>query len=164
MNLTVTSPTAAGYMSAWSLFGTQPNASVLNWTAGQTIANTTIVPVAGGSGADFRVYSSSGTHVIIDVVGYYAAPLATTLDCQQVSSAITTIPYPNYTAVDAVCPAGYVATGGGHYPIDGSLGRPNVWTDSYPLNDTTWRTWFDNQAGSARSGQTWAQCCRVPGR
>jgi hypothetical protein len=163
MNLTVTGPTSAGYLTAFSMFGVLPNASVLNWASGQTIANTTIVPVSGGSGADFRIYSSSGAQVIIDVVGYYAAPLATLLDCQPVASAITSIAYPGGTAVDAVCPAGYVATGGGNFMVDTFQGRPGLWADSYPFNYVTWRTWYVSQ-GVGHFGQTWAQCCRVPGR
>jgi hypothetical protein len=49
--------------------------SVINYAAGQTVANTTIVPVVPGVGNDFSIYSSAGNpHVIIDVVGYFAAP------------------------------------------------------------------------------------------
>jgi hypothetical protein len=75
LNLTVTGTTSPGYLAAWGL-GTQPNASVLNWATGDTLANTTIVPIVPSSGNDFSIYSSSGAHVIIDVVGYYAAPTA----------------------------------------------------------------------------------------
>jgi hypothetical protein len=73
LNITVTETTSAGYITAWGL-GTQPNASVLNWTAGATIANTTIVPIVPSASADFSIYSSGGAHVIIDVLGYFAAP------------------------------------------------------------------------------------------
>jgi hypothetical protein len=47
MTITVTQPVAAGYFTAWAL-GTQPFISVLNYEAGATIANTTIVPVDPG--------------------------------------------------------------------------------------------------------------------
>ena len=53
---------------------TPPPASVLNWSAGDTIANTTIVPIVPGAGTDSSIFSSSGTQVIIDVVGHFAAP------------------------------------------------------------------------------------------
>jgi hypothetical protein len=76
LNVTVTNTAAAGYLTAWGK-GTQPNASVLNWFAGETIANTTIVPVVPGQGTDFSIYASTGTDVVIDVVGYFAAPTAT---------------------------------------------------------------------------------------
>jgi hypothetical protein len=74
MTITVTGTTGPGYITAWGL-GTQPLSSVLNYAAGDTVANTTIVPVVPGVGNDFSIYSSSGNpHVIIDVVGYFAAP------------------------------------------------------------------------------------------
>jgi hypothetical protein len=73
LNITVTGTTAPGYLTAWGL-GTQPNASVLNWATGDTIANTTIVPIVPSASTDFSIYSSSGAHVIIDVLGYFAAP------------------------------------------------------------------------------------------
>jgi hypothetical protein len=73
LNITATETTSPGYLTAWGL-GTQPNASVLNWTTGATIANTTIVPIVPSASTDFSIYSSSGAHVVIDVVGYFAAP------------------------------------------------------------------------------------------
>jgi hypothetical protein len=74
LNITVTGTASPGYLTAWGLDRTQPNASVLNWSAGATIANTTIVPIVPGAGDDFSIYASTGTQVVIDVVGYFAAP------------------------------------------------------------------------------------------
>lgn len=163
MTVTVTNTGAPGYITAWGL-GTQPLSSVLNFFAGQTTANTSIVPVVPGSGNDFSIFASASADVVIDVVGYFAAPAATALDCTQVSSATTAIPYNAYTSVDAVCPAGRTVTGGGTFPTEGTLGRPNIWTDGYPASSSTWRVWVDNQTGSSRTIQAWAVCCRVPGR
>jgi hypothetical protein len=75
LNITVTNTTAAGFLTAWGL-GARPNASVLNWAAGTTIANTTIVPNVPGISNDFSIFSNSVADVIIDVVGYFAAPSA----------------------------------------------------------------------------------------
>ncbi len=74
MTITVTSPAGGGYISAWGL-GVQPFSSVVNHIANETAANTTIVPVVPGVGPDFSIFSSAGNpQVIIDVVGYFAAP------------------------------------------------------------------------------------------
>jgi hypothetical protein len=74
MTITVTGPIGAGYLTAWGL-GVQPLSSVLNYGAGEVIANTSIVPVVPGAGADFSIYSFAGNpHVVVDVVGYFAAP------------------------------------------------------------------------------------------
>ncbi len=162
MTITSVSPVAPGVFVAWGL-GTKPIASVLNFSAGQIVANTTIVPVVPGTGNDFSVASTVGSNVVIDVVGYFAAPVATALDCTSVASAVTAVPYNAYTSVDATCPTGYTVTGGGTYPTEGTLGRPNIWTDGSPISNG-WRTWVDNQTGSSRTIQTYARCCRVPGR
>lgn len=168
MTITSVHPSTSGFFTAWGL-GTKPNSSVLNFAYDTAAANTTILPVVPGAGNDFSVASSTASDIVIDVVGYFAPPgvtAAVALDCTNVASAVTTIPNNVYTAVDANCPAGYSVTGGGTYPIDGTLGRPQVWTDGSPnaASGNGWRVWFDNQTGSNRSGQTYARCCRVPSR
>jgi hypothetical protein len=71
LTITVTGPAAAGWFTAWGL-GTQPLSSVINYVAGQTVANTTIVPVVPGPGNDFSLFSAATADAVIDVVGYYA--------------------------------------------------------------------------------------------
>jgi hypothetical protein len=164
MSIAVTGPDAPGFFRAWGL-GAEPGTSFLNYVAGQTIAVTTIVPVVPGAGNDFSLVSRGGNaHAVIDVMGYFAAPEATALDCTSPASAVTSIPYNVYTSVDAICPAGTSVTGGGTFPIEGTLGRASIWTDGSPTAPNGWRTWVDNQTGAARSVQTYARCCRVPGR
>ena len=164
ITLTVTQPGGGGYLTAWAAFTSQPLASVLNFDAGSTIANTTIIPVNPGGGADLSVFvGGGGTHLVIDVQGFFAAPQATALDCVNVSSAFVAVPVNSYTNVDAFCATGYSATGGGHFVNEGTLGFPGVWIFNVPL-DNGWRTWVDNQTNGARNVQTWVRCCRVPGR
>jgi hypothetical protein len=164
MTITVTQPSAWGWFTAWGL-GTMPLSSVINYAANETLANTTIVPVVPGAGNDFSLYSSATAHAIIDVVGYYAAPVATALDCTTVSSAVTDVPNNAWTSVDANCPAGRTATGGGFNTPEGTLGYPGVWVTTLP-NGNGWRSWVDNQAagGGTRRIQTFVNCCRIPGR
>ena len=162
MTITVTQPASPGYFTAWGL-GTQPLSSVINYDANQTIANTTIVPVAPGGGNDFSLFSSASAHAVIDVVGYFATPVATALDCTTVSSAVTAVPVNVWTPIDANCPAGRTATGGGYDTVEGTLGYPGVWLTTRP-NGNGWRTWVDNQTNGNRSIQTFVNCCRIPGR
>lgn len=69
LNVTATESTAAGYVSSWPE-GTRPTSSTLNLeTAGQTIANQVILPV-GADGA-VRLFTQSGTHLVIDVTGWF---------------------------------------------------------------------------------------------
>ncbi|MGW0363906.1 PKD domain-containing protein [Streptomyces sp. NPDC002990] len=72
LNVTVTNPREAGHLTAYPSGQQAPTASNVNFSAGQTIANSVIVPV----GADGRINIRNGawmpTDVIVDVVGYYS--------------------------------------------------------------------------------------------
>ncbi|MGH7862975.1 MAG: hypothetical protein ACREOS_12140, partial [Candidatus Dormibacteraceae bacterium] len=62
---------SSSYIELWPAGEPQPNASTLNFVAGQTIANMTQVPV-GASGA-IDIFNSVGyVDVFIDLSGYYA--------------------------------------------------------------------------------------------
>jgi hypothetical protein len=162
MTIVAVQPAATGYLRAWGL-GAMPNTSVLNYAAGEVIADTAPIPVAPGGGDDFAIFSLATSHVVIDVLGYYAAPVATALDCITVSTAFVPVAVNTWTNIDASCPAGRTLTGGGYDTPEGTLGYPNVWITTLPVGNT-WRTWVDNQTNGNRSIQTFARCCRVPGR
>jgi hypothetical protein len=71
INLTATEPTADGVLTIWPSGEARPGASNLNFHAGQTIANAAIVKV--GSGGSITIGNMSGsTHVVVDVVGWFA--------------------------------------------------------------------------------------------
>ncbi|MCU1395001.1 MAG: Protocatechuate dioxygenase [Ilumatobacteraceae bacterium] len=75
LNVTATEATAAGYVTAWPS-GSQPATSNLNVeTAGQTIANQVVIPV--GTDGSVRLYTQSGSHLIVDVTGWYTDSTAT---------------------------------------------------------------------------------------
>lgn len=65
LTLTVTEPTAAGFVTLWPCDQTRPEASLINFVRGQTVANSVVVPVP----ADRRVcgYSSVPTQVLVDL-------------------------------------------------------------------------------------------------
>jgi len=72
LNVTVTNPSAAGYITAWSSGQPRPLTSNLNFSVGQTVANLAIVPL----GADGKVslFNAFGTtDLIVDVAGYFLA-------------------------------------------------------------------------------------------
>lgn len=72
VNVTVTGSAAPGYFTLYPADGTLPVASQLSFSAGQTRASATIVPLALDA-SGFRVLNgSAGTaHVIVDVNGYF---------------------------------------------------------------------------------------------
>jgi len=72
LNLTVTNPTASGYVTAWPSGTTQPFASNLNFTPGKTIPNLVIAKL--GANGKVSLYNSAGTtDLIADVAGYFGA-------------------------------------------------------------------------------------------
>jgi LPXTG-site transpeptidase (sortase) family protein len=74
LNITVDQPDSAGYVTVWAAGTAQPGTSNLNIdTSGQTVANQVIVPVTA---AGVSVYSSTSTHLIADVSGYFTGPSA----------------------------------------------------------------------------------------
>jgi hypothetical protein len=70
LNVTVVSPTSAGWVTLYPTGAARPNASSVNFNKGFTGAN--LVTVKLGTGGKVRVFNNSGsTHVIADVMGYY---------------------------------------------------------------------------------------------
>ncbi len=71
-NVTVTNPTATGYLTAWPAGAARPLASNLNFVANQTVPNRVIVPLS--STGELSLFNASGsTDVIVDVTGYYSS-------------------------------------------------------------------------------------------
>ncbi len=68
VNVTVTQPLGAGFVTAWPTGRTRPNASIVNYGSGVSVANGTILPV--GDNGRISLYASSATHLIVDVVGW----------------------------------------------------------------------------------------------
>ena len=70
LNVTATNPTSNGYLTVWPTGQPQPNASNLNFVAGQTIPNMVIVPL--GAGGQISIFNETGsTDVIVDVLGWF---------------------------------------------------------------------------------------------
>ena len=76
LNVTVTRPQAAGYMSAYPAGQPRPLASNVNYAASQTVANRVTVPVSGTG--QVTLYSASPADLIVDVSGWYTATGGTT--------------------------------------------------------------------------------------
>ena len=73
LNITVTSPTAPGFLTVYPAGTHRPTASNLNFTPFQTVPNMVIVPV--GNNGQISIYNSAGsTDVIVDVLGWFPNP------------------------------------------------------------------------------------------
>jgi hypothetical protein len=163
MTIVAVQPAGRGHLAAWGLGQRPTPSSVLNYAANDVIANTAIIPVVPGGGNDFTLFSLATTHVVVDVLGYFAASTATRLDCMTAQSDVVAVPVNELTAVDAFCPAGRAATGGGYDTAESTIAFPGLFMTSTPLANG-WRTVVENQTGGPRNILTFARCCRVPGR
>jgi hypothetical protein len=70
-NLTVTQPRSLGFITAYASGAARPNASNLNFSAGQTVPNLVTVPVGADGKVTLFNSSSGSSQLIADVTGYY---------------------------------------------------------------------------------------------
>lgn len=71
VNFTATGATESSYLTAWPAGQTRPTASTLNFPAGQTIANATVITLS--SNGRISIFNKSGsTDIIADVTGWFS--------------------------------------------------------------------------------------------
>jgi IPT/TIG domain len=69
-NVTVADTTGSSFLTVWPDGTTRPNASDLNWPAGDVVPNLVVVKIAGDGDVD--AYNLNGlADVVVDVEGYY---------------------------------------------------------------------------------------------
>ena len=69
VNVTVTRPAAAGYLTVWPCGTARPTTSTLNFAAGQTVANAVIAPL--GEGGRWCAVASADTDLLVDITGWF---------------------------------------------------------------------------------------------
>lgn len=105
LNVTVTGPTSAGYLTVYPTGAARPLASNLNFTAGQTVANRVIVGV--GPDGSVTIFNGLGTvDLVIDMTGSFTgmSPMTATG-----SAFISGVPSRIYDSRTCACkiPPGY---------------------------------------------------------
>jgi hypothetical protein len=76
LNLTVASPTVAGYVRAYPDGTTEPSVSDVNFNAGATVANAAIVPIGADGYVDIVLPTPGSVRMVVDVDGYYTTNTA----------------------------------------------------------------------------------------
>ena len=73
LNVTVTDPDAAGFVTVFPCGTPMPLASNLNFAAGDTVANAVVAAVGVGPGVDSAVclYTSAPAHLVADLGGWF---------------------------------------------------------------------------------------------
>lgn len=158
INLTAVTPSGAGYATAYPFGTAQPVAASVNYTAGAIVNNALIVQIPNPlSSFDFTVYTFAQSHYVADIVGYFAPPVATALQCQDTANTSVTGIAAGGTANASApgCPTGYTQT------------ATNCETSSWLMPIV----FSHSGTCSARNNDTTPQdlrasrtCCRVPGR
>jgi hypothetical protein len=162
LTITAVNTTAAGNFVVWGGQGPPPTSSVLNWTAGQVIADTVPVPWGGEiSGAlDFAVrYNgpSGQADVVVDVIGYFTVNWATALECVDTALVTTPISAGNLgEAVSPACPSTYTIVGGSCLIAGGG------WLNNSRRTVNGWGCEAYGVTADFVSAN--ARCCRVPGQ
>lgn len=149
-------PAVGGYVQLLQPTTTSP-AAAMTFNVGQVFASAnTVVPTATTGSFDI-VVGNTGAEVLVDVFGYYAAPIATSLQCVETANTDLSISANGGVgnANAPACPTGYTQT-------------------STNCETTSWLmpiVYFQSGTCSARNGDTTTQtlrasrtCCRVPGR
>jgi SpoIID/LytB domain protein len=70
LNVTDTEPAADGYLTVYPCGTAPPLASNIDYRAGQTIANQVVVGLGANGSVCFTTFATS--HVVVDLLGYYA--------------------------------------------------------------------------------------------
>ena len=157
LNVTVTDSAGAGYITLFPANAAKPLASSVNFTAGAVVANNATLKISQAhASGQFKIFSTSNVHVVADILGYYAQPLSTALECVDTVWAIATVAAGASGIVIALaCTAGYTQT------------ATNCNISSYSLSLAFS---YDGQCGAKNNGATPANihasrtCCRIPGR
>jgi len=162
------SPTGPGNLRTYATGGTIPNASLLTYTAGTTISAGAITESCTSCGTELTVRNQGGgtAHVVVDVVGYFHAPIQTPLECSVVSTNTLVAANTAYSVLSGACPTGTIVSGGGCNDQSTFTGHwfwqngPNVTTGT----PTQWQCRGNNTNGFAMNMRAYAVCCNVPGR
>lgn len=164
INVTSAQPDSFGFVTLWPYGETRPLAASLLHITGRNTSNETVVKQTVGDAYGFSAYVAGGTHLVGDVVGYFAAPQAAGLDCVGANAVSPSVVAGGNYTLTATCPAGYTVTGGGVF-VTGNNTDAWDWTigESHAQLPDKWKASGKNNGGDSDTVQVRATCCRVPG-
>jgi hypothetical protein len=160
LNVTAVVPAAAGYATLYPYGGLQPATSSLNYAAGAIVNNAIIAKIPNpASTFDFTLYTFAASDYVIDIVGYFAPPRATALQCLDTSYNTVTIAAGATGQVTAPgCGFGYTSV---HLDCESSSWfMPIV----YSTQKGGGLCGARNTGASSATLSAARRCCRVPGR
>lgn len=169
LNVTTVGPSIAGYATVYPYGDVRPATASVNYGAGGIVNNTVVTRIPSPpQNKDFNLYSLATSDYVIDIVGYYAAPVATELSCVATKSPLVVDPALSFRIFPGACPAGYSF-------VAGSCRTENIVADRIDwtitgmyMEDATSRMrpacTGINRSDTTVTVTAIVQCCRVPGR
>ncbi len=160
INVTAVTPAGAGFATVYPFGSTRPVASSVNYTAGAIVNNTVVTKLPNPlTTKDFSIYTFATSDFVADIVGYYAPPVATALDCTTVAGVATNVAAGAYLGLPILtCPANYTPTSQAI-----SAGENVVIADTY-LAGSQGQIFVRSLSANAQNVNAKLTCCRVPGR
>jgi hypothetical protein len=156
INITAVTPAGNGFLTAYPFGVTRPLAATMVFNAGSLVSNEAIIKLDQGASAnEVTVYSSSTTHVVGDITGYFILAPLPVLQCVKTAKNVEDVAAGGTNNVEApLCAAGYVETA--TECETSSWEMPLV----YQSNGTCSAR---NNAGSTSVLRAGRVCCRVAG-
>ncbi len=158
ISLIAVTPAAAGYATAYPFGTAQPGTASMNYAGGDIVNNALIVQIPNPLAAsDFSLYTFAQAHYVADIVGYFAPPVATGLQCVNTANTVVSVPVggAGVTATAPACPTGYTQTATNCETSNDDVGV------LYMSNGNCRARSASLQVYDVRASRT---CCRVPGR
>ena len=160
INVTAVTPTGAGFATVYPFGATRPLASSVNYTAGAIVNNTVVTKLPNPlTTKDFSIFTFATSDFVADIVGYYAPPQATALDCATVSGTPTNVAAGAYASLPTLfCAANYTPVA-----LSISAGENVLVADSYTAGNAG-QIFVRSLSANAQNVTAKLMCCRVPGR
>jgi hypothetical protein len=166
MNVTVVNPVGGGFATVYPFGTTQPLASSVNYANNAIVNNAIVTSIPNPlQSSDFTVFTFAQAHYVIDIVGFFAPPQATALDCTETFTSQTVAANATFDIDLPNCPTGYTITGAGcrtpgfnqaDWAINGLFRVSPGAMDAFCSGQ--------NKTSGNITVEGTARCCRVPGR
>ena len=167
LNIVAVTPSSAGYATVYPFGEGSPVAASVNYTAGAVVNNSIVTAIPNPPlSLDFTVYTFAESHFVIDIVGYFAPPAATALECSTTFVSETVAGNASFDIEIPACPVGYTLLGAGCNtpgPNDADWGINGLYQGFSGDALGAFCTGINKQSGNITVRGT-ANCCRVPGR
>lgn len=161
INFTVVTPSTGGYITAFPTANSpRPLAATVNFGAGEVLGNHAVLKLSENPMSfAFNIYTTSQTHLVADVVGYFNAPPVSQLDCYTTTPNVGAINAPNSgrylgNAIAPACAASYSSAGTSCSSSSPLVNLTGIFEAKCDANH-----FFNTATISARQ-----RCCRMPGR